>query len=417
MALGRIPGVLGLGDGYGCVYLQGTLTFDPFGDGYDTQTRGPWGTNGDIGSMLADAVKVISQADKDELRHLQEVYGVVSKHHSRPYYHPLDAKKKRADHVENYLKDRDEYIGLDFATFKAAALAELDADKEKLRRFIEPPVVNRPKHSAIWKDAQTVFYCWVRKGILKSAPALTSAGGEELSVPQVIMSGETEELKQALASVRAAYTSKFKSGGFNARPQKHGGKYMLGTISDHGLGKAVDVEDAKNAQIVSATWKQILLFTEKSLDQSSRKSKWKSNPKVLYDDIKAINDLFVTRLAKAMDDAQKAADKAAAAAKAVADAKAAADAAAAAKAPKAGVPKAAEKKPAAKKVEKAAPKKDSLDLAIEANATLKAIGKPFLKQWQAGFFSLEWNLVKAFNDNCFTWGAVFSDVDLHHFQL
>jgi hypothetical protein len=113
--------------------------------------------------------------------------------------------------------------------------------------------------------------------------------------------------------------------------------------------------------------------------------------------------LFVTKLAKAMEDAQKAADKAASTAKSA----------------KTAETKVAETPAPTKKVPSAKPvqTKDSLDLAIEADPNLKSLGKPFLKEWRGGFFSLDWNLVKTFKENSFTWGAVFHDVDLHHFQL
>jgi hypothetical protein len=45
-------------------------------------------------------------------------------------------------------------------------------------------------------------------------------------------------------------------------------------------------------------------------------------------------------------------------------------------------------------------------------------GHPGLKPWIAGFFTLDWKLVKQLRANGFTWGATFSNaVDLHHFEL
>ena len=127
--------------------------------------------------------------------------------------------------------------------------------------------------------------------------------------PKLIKSQKSEQLTKALERVTKDYNKKLHSEGFNFRPEKLGGGYLLGTISDHAVGNAIDIEPKKNAQIEAETWNSILHFTEKSLNQATRKSQWKTAPHDLYNMIKVINDEFVAKLAKAMKDTQDAAKK------------------------------------------------------------------------------------------------------------
>ena len=113
----------------------------------------------------------------------------------------------------------------------------------------------------------------------------------------MIKSQMSEKLKNALKQVKLDYGKSFRAGGFNPRPMKLNG-YRLGTISEHAVGTAIDIEAAKNAHIPTSTWNDILTYTGKSLDHSTRKTKWKSKPKELHDDIKAVNDEFEKKLKK-----------------------------------------------------------------------------------------------------------------------
>jgi hypothetical protein len=373
MGSGRFPGPYGSKRAIGCVYYQPVLGAYPGMLSHDAipyMTPGVWGRNNDLGAWVAKAMPDITDEDKRELRLLQKTYGVASGNSSRPYV--TYQKRKRVDHVENYLKDRDAFFGADYQAYKRIAEGELDADKAKLRKVIEPNTQSR-KSNLDWSEAQTIFYCWVRKAIENHPSQLKSASGGTISIPTFILSGQSPRLTQALGKVKSTYTKKFHAGGANARPQKHGGKYILGTLSDHALGTAVDIDDSTNAQIVALTWSHILAFTGKALDHKTRKSKWKSDPKSLYDSVSEINTSFVAKLAETIKVAE-------------------------AKAP-------------------AGSKADALTLAMNANDDLKKIGHAFLNRWQKGFFSLEWELVDAFHETKFLWGATFSDVDLHHFQL
>ena len=200
----------------------------------------------------------------------------------------------------------------------------------------------------------------------------------------------SEKLKTALAKVKVDYGKNFQYGGFNPRPMKRDG-YRLGTISDHGMGTAVDVESSRNAHIDTPIWLAIQAFTGKTLAHATAQIKWKTAPKELVDTYKAINDEFVKRLAKAASDAEEAARKAAEA------------------------PGASE----AAKAKALAVKKDPLAAAIEGNESLKKIGAALVRKWSkdGGFFNLQWELIKEFHEEGFLWGGTFEHPDLHHFQL
>jgi hypothetical protein len=385
MPVGRLPGPFGLG-GYGCILHPQSLGSETrFWDSeFLPVTPGPTGSNGDLGAQAVKSKEVLAAEDDAEYQDLQNVYGILNA--KGRAYGSYDKKKRKWKGLEAYLKHRDANFGSSAAyrTFKQAALDELEADKGKLRNGLEPPKEVRQRRATIWKDAQTAFYAWVRKGYKEQL-------GDDADVPKLVNSGQSDKLREALRKVRVSSGEKFQTGGFNPRPTKLAGKYRLGTLSDHALGTAVDVEDDSNAQIEAGTWQAILTLTGKALNHSSRKSKWKHAPKELFDAVVDVNATFVSKVAEAVADAEKAAEEA--------EAKA--------PAPKAG---AAPPKAAATKV-------DPLDSAIAKDAHLRAVGKKFLNKWKDGFFSLDWALVKAFSDEGFTWGATFPNPDLHHFEL
>ncbi len=245
-----------------------------------------------------------------------------------------------------------------------------------------PPLGDR-KSLGDWEKAQDVFYAWVRK-------AYHNKLGKSVDIPKLIKSQMSEKLKKALEQVKLDYGKSFQSGGFNPRPMKLNG-YRLGTISEHAIGTAIDIESAKNAHIKTAEWQHILKFTGKSMNHAARQSKWKSKPKELFDHFQEVNDEFVKKLKKEMADV-------------VADAKKKAETAD------------AEKKNQAEKEYKAI-SGDPMGAVIKKDANLKKIGKTFLNRWKGGFLHLPWKLVKELHEEEFLWGATFSHPDLHHFEL
>ncbi|HLO41521.1 MAG TPA: hypothetical protein VK176_10900 [Phycisphaerales bacterium] len=304
-----------------------------------------------------------------ELYLLRRVYGrIADKHNQKDYRRKDPVTEKRVDDVDDYLFDRTQFFGADYATFRAETLAELAA-VPRLRAILEPNAKERAKHAQIWEEAQTTFYCWVRKAMLNH---LAKTGRAGVSAPTIILSGMTEELQSRLKAVRAEYKGDFKSGGYNPRPMKANKGYRLGTISEHGFGLAVDVNSALNAHIgQEKRWHQIQLIAGTHVSQATRKSWWKSDPRRLFDNIVDTSQNFVT----ALNAAKAAAEEAGHTGKA------------------------------------------TIPAVMEADTRFRLVGDEFLKRWPKGFFTLDWHLVNAFHNAGFTWGAVFSTADLHHFEI
>ena len=264
-----------------------------------------------------------------------------------------------------------------------AARGQLDANKGKLRGQVEPRLKRRP-HLSDWRQGQDVFYVWVLRAYERS-------GISAKDVPDLIFSGLSKKLRDALETVAARYGkaryAKLKLGKSNPRPIKHTGHYALGTLSDHAFGNAVDINAEQNAQIKERDWASILKFTHMSLDKATRETLWGDDPKKLHTTIVAINAAFVRNLQAAMTQART-------------DAKT-----------KAGTDP--------HKLKAAAVMTDDVALkaAVAANAPLHELSEKWVKEHQDGFFSLPWDLVKALRDEECVWGAVFNTVDLHHFQL
>ncbi len=288
--------------------------------------------------------------------------------------------------VEAYVKHRDEFFGSHDEYLKFAA----ESDKE----LTDQPVLRKLVEMRGKDAAQTVFYRWVRKAYHKAGIT---------DVPSVIKGGATKELAEALSKVKKAYGKDFKHGGFNPRPKKDDNyRFRLGTLSEHGTGNAIDIEDRRNPILSKSDWKFIEEVAGKTVDR--KESRWDTKPEELWKDIKELNDLFVKNLAGKVEAEKKKREEEKGAAEKPADAAGTA----AGETP----PKAADKK--AKKADakpKAAKKEpEPIDVVLK--------GHHDLKQWKDGFFTLEWELVKELHANGFRWGATFSNaIDLHHFEL
>ncbi len=280
----------------------------------------------------------------------------------------LKGKVQDAD-AAAYVKHRRQFFGSDdaYKTFAAESDAELDTAIERksgkktvkisLRKFIE-----------LKGDAQTVFYRWVRKGY-------HTKGVKD--VPKLILQGMSSEVKDALDSVRQAYGKKFSAGGFNPRPMKDAKyRYRLGTISEHALGNAVDIESNKNPIISVKDWSFIETLTGKKVDRK----RWgtEKEAEALWNDIHDLNAEFVKKVAEKVEQVKK--------------------------------EQAAKGTDAGKASSKPAKPPDPLAVVLA--------GHKDLVKWHAGFFTLDWELVKALHKQGFLWGATFSNaVDLHHFEL
>jgi hypothetical protein len=268
--------------------------------------------------------------------------------------------------TDRYLTDRNGYFGsiTAYEQYKQIARAEINGEKPLINR-LEPNMGLR-KAGVNWQEAQVTFYTWTRKGYEKAL----AAAGRTAVIPDLIRAGQTEKLKAALANVRHDYSGKFAAGGFNARPMKLSGKYRLGTLSDHALGTAVDVNDTQNAQLTKQQWDVVVAFTGDTTvaSDATRKSLWKNSPEELVTAIQTISDSFVSLLQDAVAATKETEDK------------------------------------------------KALAKAIQDDEHLRK--QPGLATgWRNGFFNLPWALVKEFHEEGFLWGATFSSPDFHHFEL
>jgi hypothetical protein len=302
-------------------------------------------------------------AGRVELEIMNEVYGNVMDSHSSPY--ASNGNHGKTYHVDRYLQDRDAFFGSTrgYLDYRDLAFEELEADNADLRRYIEPNTKARAK-LARWKEAQVCFYAWTRR-------AFENKLGSDEKIVGIIRAGTSPTLRAAIKQVRSDYHEKFGMQEANARPMKLNGSYRLGTLSDHAMGDAIDIDPAQNAQFTSKRWEAVLAYTGKSLDKATRVERWKSNPQALHTAIKEISDEFV-KLLKAATDAKVAA----------------------------GV------------VEK-----QILPDLLKDDKNLKVIGEDFIRVWRNGFFALPWALLKELHEEKLRWGAVFDSVDLHHFEV
>ncbi|HTQ57946.1 MAG TPA: hypothetical protein VMI94_25945 [Bryobacteraceae bacterium] len=339
--------------------------------------------------LAAGAPEAITDDDKSEFKVIQEM-PVYDRHH-QPY-----------QNVRGYISDRTDYFGPGqaYSTFAAESDTELANTKwvgkkrtVHLRSLLEFGNNHRQ---------QDIFYRWVRKAYKRKY-------GENTNVPELIRKGMSAELATKIAAVRGSVRIKkihdegFKAGGFNPRPIKYNNHYLLGTLSEHGTGLAVDIDDGQNAQLTIPDWKFIEGLAGKHVVRSGR---WKTEADAegLWKDIDEINDLFVKAItAKTKAIEKERADKLAL--------------------EKAAKEKAKEKTPASQTASSSSHAAISHPNAQhkELSPLHEILGKHYknLSPWAAhGFFHLPLELVLEMHFHGFTWGATFStNVDLHHFEL
>jgi hypothetical protein len=305
-----------------------------------------------------------------------------------------DREGKEFKDAAAYAEYRDVVFGNREAynAFAAESDAEFDreSDRTKFKKW------NRLREQVELKSspaAQTIYYRWVRKAYQ------TEAGIDD--VPALIRRRMTPEVAAAIARVQTAYGKTFQHGGFNPRPMKTdieaGGKYRLGTLSEHGLGTAVDIESGTNPALSLKQWKWVQQVAGKKVDRSA--GRWRSEPQKLWADIHALDEAFVAEIAKriATEEQRRAQEAGEIAAERVGITL-----------PRTGPPKARDVSAHTYWPLLGAP---PIDAVMGKHKALK----PYAR---TGFFSLAWELVKPLHAEGFTWGATFPNmVDLHHFEL
>jgi hypothetical protein len=295
---------------------------------------------------------------KAELELLQGAYKTTLRDHTGAVVY----SHKKPVSVDLYLTHRNAFLGagFEYQRYLEFCRNELDAKKAWLRDQIEPGGESRRRFGAKWREAQDVFYAWVRRAYEKEL-------GADADIPALIRAGNVPEIAKVKLEVKTRYGIE-KVGGANPRPRKKLGAYRLGTLSDHALGKAIDVSAASNKQFTSSQWAAVENFTGGSLPKAKRVSLWASDPAALHAEISAMNEAFVEKLNTSI-------------------------AAHAARGSNAG---------------------DSVAKAISEVSKGDAA---FWRGCSNGFFSLPLQLVLDLHAAGLKWGAVFPSPDLHHFEL
>jgi hypothetical protein len=329
--------------------------------------------------------EAITAADKAE-------YEIIKK---MPVY---DSHRRPYKTVNRYVSDRTRYFGSPstYTVFAMESDAELSTTKWVRKKHVRTlrSMVEFNGHP----QKQDIFYRWVRQ-------AYKLKYGTDTNVPELIRKGMSEKLAEMIAAVRGSirvkkiHEEQFKAGGFNPRPVKYNHHYLLGTLSEHATGMAVDIEDGQNAQLTTEEWKFIEDLVGKHVARSGR---WdtEAHAESLWKDIEAVNGLFVAKIASEIQRIQK---------------------------ERAEKEKAAAEKATAEKTEKGNAKGPSSTNHHPAKSAKvvtpleEILGKHFksLSPWATtGFFHLPLELVLELHAHGFTWGATFStNVDLHHFEL
>lgn len=315
----------------------------------------------------------------------------------------LNRQRRKYRDVKSYFEDRTDYFGQpeqywEFAKESDEELANTEW-KGKFRTRTLRSMLEFGKNA----KQQQIFYRWVRRAYKRKY-------GDDADVPELVRKGMSEKLSKLIEEVRGsirvneAHAEQFAAGGFNARPVKYNGSYLLGTLSEHATGMAVDIDDSRNAQLTPEQWKFILKLVGKDFSLSGR---WTTEAAAegLWKDIQEVNDLFVKKIAsETLRIEKERAEK-----------------------EKARLEKEKKEKEEREKLAKsgkAAPPPPPAPPAkpVKVPTPLEEIlGEQHgaLSKWAAtGFFHLPLPLVLELHSHGFTWGATFgTNVDLHHFEI
>ncbi len=243
--------------------------------------------------------------------------------------------------ADDYVEYRNRYFNSADAYDEAADLADAEYDAPGTWQ-------QRVGQSSDTADARRILYRWLRTAYVRRGVS---------DPPALIRTGETPELREKTDAIRARHPE-IRLGGFVARPQKLNG-YKLGTLSEHGTGRAVDVvPQSENPHLTRREWEHIETLADRRVDNS--KSRWGSDPAGLWRDI----DELSTRYAAALRSAAAGSTVAA---------------------------------------------------ILKDFPTLR--GTAETHGVDHGIFSLDADYVAAFAGQGMLWGATFPDPDLHHFEL
>jgi hypothetical protein len=261
--------------------------------------------------------------------------------------------------VEDYVTYRDGHFGsrAEYDAIKAVADTEWDA---------HATIRNRVGQSTDSAERRKALYRWLRleyrRAGIDTAPEIVA----------LMRRGMTAELRAMVDRVRAAHPG-LRTGGFVARPKKHTNiGYRLGTLSEHGTGRAFDITPQDdNPQIPSASWRFIERLVGRRVDR--RRRRWETDPAALWQDVHDLNREYEEAVNRSVSEIR--ADR-----------------------------------------EAAGVSPDHPDPRDEVLA-----GSRWLRRRAAArglsFFTLSEDLVLALHGEGLVWGVTFPTPDLHHFEL
>jgi hypothetical protein len=134
-------------------------------------------------------------------------------------------------------------------------------------------------------DTQRVFFYWV-------AWEYVQRGLDDAAIVALFDSQIVGELRGAVASAEAKLGATIPIQGFSPRPQRDAHGYVMGTLSNHGLGRAVDIEPSKNPIINADVWARMEALVGRKVDRS--RDRWMTKPDELYDDLVAFSEQWAT---------------------------------------------------------------------------------------------------------------------------
>ena len=262
------------------------------------------------------------------------------------------------DTAEAYVEYRNDHFGsrADYDVARATADTEFDGMKKAVWNQIGQTESKAAK-KALWR--------WVRKAYIDAGVADPVA---------TLKSGMTPELKAKIDAVKAIHAD-LVPGGFLGRPEKSAkGGYRLGTLSEHGTGKAFDVTPQdKNPHLTVADWKFVQELGGMTVDRKLKR--WKEHPADLWQDVHDLNVAYVAELKRriaAIEDERTKAGKD----------------------PKDPPP---------------------IDEILKGHKKLLKTARE--QGVDHGVFNLDKDLVVDLHGQDLRWGVTFKDVDLHHFEM
>jgi hypothetical protein len=238
--------------------------------------------------------------------------------------------------------------------------------------------------------------------------AWTRVGYERIGANPVerVLARTSPDMRARLDRAQAEAGTALVPQGFNPRPQKVDGRYVLGTLSEHATGNAVDLEPERNLQLNRRTWSALQSLTGTTVDTSSRR--WETDPGGLYDDVAHLErrwlDLVDRRVAEAAWVERHVSGEQGIASRL--------------RGPDAPVPA----QPLAGRLSLASPEsvvgREETRRSVAHQLLAGQLGaKAQVPDLADGFLGLPRDLVLALRGQGLRWGVTFPDRDLHHFEV